>query len=224
MNLLKDHLEEKNNNFNLIRMLASIAVIFSHSFILANGPLDGADPLVQYLGYPISGLAVNIFFITSGLLVTKSLIERKSFTFFIVARTLRIFPALIVAVLFSALAVGLMATELRPIDYLLHPDTFNFIRRNIWLFDNIIQYTLPGVFSDTPYKNAVNGSLWTLPWEIYSYFSIFVLFFIFRMYYKMVFVMTSIVFFLLYANGFYKFFDFELLNPVYLKLLIMFYT
>ncbi|MGD8234216.1 acyltransferase family protein [Vibrio sp. TRT 1302] len=224
MTKLSEHLNTRDNNFNLIRMLAALAVIFSHSFILANGPKNGADPLASFIGMPVSGLAVNIFFITSGMLVTKSLLDRDSVVYFLVARALRIFPGLIVAVLFSAFIVGSIATKLNLQDYLLHSDTLSFVSRNIWLFDNVIQYSLPAVFDNIPYKHAVNGSLWTLPWEIYAYASILIVYIVARQYKQLVLYIVALFLFSLNVNNAYGFFDVELLHPVYLKLLVMFYT
>ncbi|PTO65247.1 acyltransferase family protein [Vibrio splendidus] len=220
---LSEYLDERNNNFNLIRMLAAIAVIFSHSFILAYGPLNGTDPLVQYLGFPVSGLAVDIFFITSGLLVTKSLVERGSVRFFITARFLRIFPGLIVALVFSMSIIGSIATQLDFSDYISHPDTMGYIARNIWLFDNKIQFSLPGVFANLPYKHAVNGSLWTLPWEVYSYMSLLFLYLLFGKDYRVILLMMGWGMVALYTNTIYKVVDFDFLNPIYIKLLVMFY-
>lgn len=221
---LSEHLNTRDNNFNLIRMLAAIAVIFSHSFILANGPENGVDPLVSFIGVPVSGLAVNIFFITSGMLVTKSLLDRKSVIFFLIARGLRIFPGLIVAVLFSAFIVGSIATKLDLQDYVIHSDTLSFVSRNVWLFDNVIQYSLPGVFDNIPYRYAVNGSLWTLPWEIYSYASILIIYLMARRFYIIGLSAVALFLFSLRLNSVYDVFEIELLNPVYLKLLVMFYV
>ncbi|MFM2588590.1 acyltransferase family protein [Vibrio sp. TBV020] len=224
MTRLSAHLNSRDNNFNLIRMLSAIAVIFSHSFILAMGPQNGADPLARFIGMPISALAVNIFFITSGMLVTKSLVDRKSITFFLVARGVRIFPGLIIAVLFSTYIVGAVTTELNLFDYILHSDTFSFVKRNIWLFDNVIQYSLPGVFEHTPYKYAVNGSLWTLPWEIYSYISVLLIYIVLKKHSNIGFFISASFLFLLYFNGIYRLVDIEIISPVYLKLLVMFYS
>lgn len=221
---LSEYLISRDNNFNLIRMLAAIAVIFSHSFILANGPKNGSDPLAGFLGMPVSGLAVNVFFITSGMLVAKSLLERKSVLFFLVARGLRIFPALIVAVIFCAVVVGGLSTSIEFQDYILHKDTILFVVRNVWLFDNVIQYSLPGVFETLPYKHAVNGSLWTLPWEVYSYASLLIIYLLAGKYKSIGFYGMGLLIFLLHINNVYGFFEFEIIHPVYLKLLMMFYV
>ncbi len=35
-----------------------------------------------------------------------------------------------------------------------------------------VEYWLPGVFGGNPYANAVNGSLWTLPYEVRAYLAL----------------------------------------------------
>lgn len=224
MQSLACYFGNKNNNFNLIRMLAALAVIFSHSFILAQGPENGTDPFAKIFGIPLSSFAVETFFIISGLLVTKSLIDRNSLRVFFLARFFRIFPGLIVAVLFSACIVGLLATELPFLEYFMHPDTKSFIVRNIWLFDNVIQYSLPGVFTDIPYKYAVNGSLWTLPWEVYMYSSIFLLFLIKKnKIYITLGTSCAIVYFIFIVQKF-NLYDVQFITSTSLKLVVMFYT
>lgn len=53
-------LQNRNNNFNLIRLLASIAVIYGHTTaITGHGP---ADIFLQYVGFKfIGGVAVDVF-------------------------------------------------------------------------------------------------------------------------------------------------------------------
>lgn len=224
MKSLSYHLDNKNNNFNLIRMLAALAVLFSHSFILAQGPENGADPFAKIFGIPVSGFAVDAFFIISGLLVTKSLIDRNSLKVFFLARFFRIVPGLIAAVLFSVFIVGLAVTELPVFEYLRHPDTKSFIIRNIWLVDNVIQYSLPGVFTEIPYKYAVNGSLWTLPWEIYMYSSIFILFLLSKRKINIALgVSCAVVYFVFIAQKF-NLYNIQLISSTSLKLMVMFYT
>lgn len=224
MQSLAHHLDDRNNNFNLIRMLAALAVIFSHSFILAQGPDNGADAFAKIFGMPLSSFAVETFFIISGLLVTKSLIDRNSLRIFFLARFFRIFPGLIVAVLFSACIVGLAVTELPIFEYLNHPDTKSFIIRNIWLFDNIIQYSLPGVFTELPYKYAVNGSLWTLPWEVFMYSSIFILFLVNKSKINMTLGISCVVVYLVFIVQKFNLYEVQFISPTGLKLIVMFYT
>ena len=96
---LSDVIDSKNNNFNLIRMIAATAVIISHSYALALGDRD-AEPIKNIIGISLGEIAVNIFFITSGLLVCRSICFRSNLKSFIVARVLRIYPALIFSVFF----------------------------------------------------------------------------------------------------------------------------
>lgn len=169
MRLLSDTIRSRDNNFNLVRLIAAWAVIVTHSYNLCGIP---RDPFTNLLGRGLSHLAVDVFFFVSGLLVTRSLLERNSLLFFLSSRFLRIFPGLIAAILFCALIVGPIYTKLNLSDYFLHADVYSFIFNNIFLFDGVIQYGLPGVFTNNSYPTAVNGSLWTLPWELYMYISL----------------------------------------------------
>ncbi|MCH9698472.1 MAG: acyltransferase [Gammaproteobacteria bacterium] len=157
-------LSNRDNNFNLLRFIAATLVLYSHCYPLSGIP---GEPLGQAIRISFGNVAVDIFFVTSGLLVTKSLFDRKDIVFFIWSRVLRIFPALIVAVLFCVLVVGTYFTSLPLDDYFGHLETTKFIKRNITLYNGVFVH-LPGVFKHLPYT-AVNGSLWTLPAEIKMY-------------------------------------------------------
>lgn len=174
--LLSDVAVSRNNNFNLIRFIAATMVIVSHSYPLTGG---GAEPLGQW-GFSLGHIAVDIFFITSGFLVTGSLIRRGSLLAFAAARIMRIYPALIVAVLFCAFILGLVFTTQKPLEYLLNESVYDFIINNSLLIAGPIHYSLPGVFESNPYKLAVNGSLWTLPWEVRMYALVACVWFILR--------------------------------------------
>ncbi len=145
-------------------VIAAVMVLVGHSY-----PLIGAasEPLLanRSLGY----IAVDVFFFTSGLLVTRSLLTRNNLLGFAWARALRIYPALIVAVLFCALPLGLAWTSLSAAEYVTHPDTWRFVGVNCTMLGKRVVYELPGVFAEVPYARTVNGSLWTLPWELRMY-------------------------------------------------------
>jgi peptidoglycan/LPS O-acetylase OafA/YrhL len=163
--LLIERTGDRNNNFNLIRFIASTLVIFNHSYILTG---TQGEPLYNF-GLSFGRVAVDVFFIASGFLVTSSFFARKKFLSFIKARILRIFPGLIVCVLFCVFFIGIIFTSL-PINlYIKNEYTFSFLIYNVLLLYKPLQFFLPGVFTNNPYQFAVNGSLWTLPWEIKMY-------------------------------------------------------
>ena len=103
--MLSEVIDTKSNNFDLLRLLAALAVMFGHSFWLQ--PAEGRhEPLLAFTGLEYSGsLAVYTFFLVSGILVTASYRRQQSWWRFIVLRLARIYPALFVCVLLSAFVV-----------------------------------------------------------------------------------------------------------------------
>ena len=147
--------------------MAALFVLYTHAFSLTTGKAS-SEPLRVLLGMSLGDIAVDIFFITSGFLITSSYLNRGNIIAFAWARILRIYPGLIVAVLFCVFVVGLWFTSLDTLDYLSHPETYKYLIKNITLLGGVEHY-LPGVFTDIPWKGVVNGSLWTLPYEIKMY-------------------------------------------------------
>lgn len=167
MKTLEHYAKGFDNNLNLIRFLAAVAVIFSHSYVVTGS----TRPLVSLIGNSSSYIAVNIFFAISGFLVTKSYCKRNSPLLYIESRALRIFPGLVVAVLFSVFVVGALWTSLPISDYLSHQATYEFVFVNSTLISDIVylRNNLPGVFLENPYPYRVNSPLWTLPYELWMY-------------------------------------------------------
>lgn len=163
---LSDLVGGRNNNFNLIRLSAAVMVLFSHSYALAVGS-SSAEPWLQF-GITPGSVAVDIFFITSGFLVTGSLIERKELCSFVMARVLRIYPALLIVVALTVLVLGAYFTTLPLETYFSAGETFKYWEKNSTLVRGSYGY-LPAVFENNPFKRAVNGSLWTMPWEVQMY-------------------------------------------------------
>jgi peptidoglycan/LPS O-acetylase OafA/YrhL len=164
---LIDFANGKDNNFNLLRLFAAIAVLVTHSFAIVSGNPE-SEPLRNIIGMTIGDFAVDAFFITSGFLVTSSLIRKQSVRHFVFSRALRIYPALIVMLVSTVFLMGPLVTSLGVMRYISNAQIYKyFIKCAILIFN--IEYVLPGVFESNPVKFAVNGSLWSMPWELRMY-------------------------------------------------------
>ncbi|MEI6334978.1 MAG: acyltransferase [Methylococcaceae bacterium] len=164
---LSNYSQGRDNNFNLIRIIAALAVLVTHSFALAIGTGD-AEPFRGTLDMTMGSIAVDVFFITSGFLVTSSLLNRQSIIEFIWARALRIFPALLMMLFLTVFLLGVLFTTLPIPTYLSLSETYIYLAKCATLFMGVAHY-LPGVFDSTPYDREVNGSLWTMPHEVRMY-------------------------------------------------------
>jgi peptidoglycan/LPS O-acetylase OafA/YrhL len=155
------------NHFNLIRMIAAVAVLVSHSHVLATGR-DDAEPLRAGLGLSLGSVAVDVFFVCSGFLVTGSLLRQPSLAAFARARALRIYPALLAVVALMVLTGGAFFSRLPLATFVSTSSTWTFVAKNAWMLFGFYP-RLPGVFELNPYASTVNGSLWSLPYEIRFY-------------------------------------------------------
>ncbi len=157
----------RENNLNLIRLLAAVSVAFAHSFaLLDGGPHDIWNGLANSGAFGF--IAVGIFFGLSGFLITQSFERRKSWFQFLEARWLRIFPGLFFSCLFTTIIIS---------QFVKHQGLYAFADINNWrqsfgafFFD--YSY-LNGVFDTNP-THGVNGSLWTLPIECRMYLFVLV--------------------------------------------------
>lgn len=154
-------MHRRNNNFNILRFVAAIFVIMGHMY-----HLTGSMSFIVY-GQAVSTIGVKILFLLSGYFITLSYLSDTSkyhVIKYFIKKVFRIFPALIFVVVASML-IGACVTSLPLKDY--------FGSALFWEYlDNLRmypRYVLPGVFTDNPYPSAVNGSLWTMPVELFMY-------------------------------------------------------
>lgn len=145
------------NHFHLMRLVAAWLVIWSHAW-----PITGTargDWLNQTLGRSAGAFAVDLFFLISGFLVAAS-VQRHRWRDFLLARALRLYPALIVCVALTAFVMGPLLTTAN--DYW----SDGRVWRYAWATASLwrAEFWLPGVFETLPHP-SVNGSLWTLPIE-----------------------------------------------------------
>lgn len=157
----------RKNNLDLIRFIAAVMVLISHSFPLTQGNNDNELLFFLTKGQATLGnVAVFIFFITSGYLIAQSYERTGNLFRFIEARFLRIIPGLIFAVMVTAFIIGPIVTSKGISTYFSDTLTFKYL-----LTPSILSmdHPLPGVFDTNTYKGVVNGSLWTLRFEILCY-------------------------------------------------------
>jgi peptidoglycan/LPS O-acetylase OafA/YrhL len=100
-------------NFWALRLFAASTVIFSHSFLIAEGT-EEHEPFVRIFGSGnILGIyGVYAFFIISGFLITQSALSSRTTLSFAIKRIGRIYPALVVCAFLSAGIIGSALTSL----------------------------------------------------------------------------------------------------------------
>lgn len=167
-------LNPQNNNLTLVRLVLASAVIVSHCYYQATG-LDEVDWLSPWLGVPVSWLAVDGFFFLSGFLVFRSLVRHHDRRRFFLARLARMYPALLAFVLGVTL-LG-MAYTTASLPHYFGGETLRFLLGNLSFMK--AYYELTGVHcGDATALCTLNGSLWTLPWEMRCYLGLILLSFL----------------------------------------------
>jgi peptidoglycan/LPS O-acetylase OafA/YrhL len=160
-----DRVGGRDNNFNAMRFVAASLVVFSHSYALSGHIAE--EPLARAVGIlDFGGVAVIIFFVISGFLVTRSAQLTPNLGYFVRARLLRIWPGLMLTAMLSVFVLGPVATELPLRDFFLASETWTYLV-SIPIFD--VGHNLPGVFTRNPVPHGVNGSLWTIQVEVWLY-------------------------------------------------------
>ena len=166
--LLQELLKKENNNIDLLRLIAALAVIYGHAFAITPQP-----PLVDFVSARIVGehsgsIAIKFFFFLSGLVVTNSLIRNPSILAFVGARAARLIPGLVVCMVVTTFVVAPHFSTLAFSEYFGNRLPYSYA----WLGMTFRpEWALPGVFASNPMP-AVNGSLWTLPSEAKCYIAL----------------------------------------------------
>jgi len=161
------------NAFDLIRLAAAGMVLWSHQHLT-----DGSGTIgIEVFRTDTGGFGVLIFFVISGYLNTLSVTRHRAILPFLVSRGLRIYPPLIACVAFSVLVGACFTPDIRTyFDYRL----LSLICKDITLFTGTIAGVSHPVFAGSVLPNTLNGSLWTLPYELKMYVVLAVAFATFR--------------------------------------------
>jgi peptidoglycan/LPS O-acetylase OafA/YrhL len=173
MNPLSHALSRNGNNFDLVRLLAAVAVVYGHSYLL-QAPDGTTDWVQNALGFDGFGaLGVYAFFLLSGMLVTASYDRQRSAPRFIALRIARLWPAVALGSVVTVFIIGPLFTTLPLRDYFASGMTW----ANLDNFSTIVlktRWTLPGVFEHNRLPLDICAPLWTLPLEARCYLIVLV--------------------------------------------------
>jgi peptidoglycan/LPS O-acetylase OafA/YrhL len=165
---LADGLASRRDNFLLLRFIAASMVIYGHGSAITGG--TGWPELFKHLGWGVysGAIAVDIFFVVSGFMITGSFLRRQHLGNFLWARVLRIYPAFLFCLVISAFVLGPIYTSLSIGAYFNEHGVIRYVTQNLKLQTSMV-WNLPGVFTDNPVRTTVNGAIWTLPAEFRMY-------------------------------------------------------
>jgi peptidoglycan/LPS O-acetylase OafA/YrhL len=154
-------LDAHENSFNVVRLVAASLVIVSHSFALLGG-----DNLAQPLSwgpFSLGANAVNVFFVLSGIMLSRSFDRKPEWRSFTAARLLRIFPALVVSGVVTAWLIGPFVSGETFVGYF--ADMHALLYPLVGLFGGHAHVD----FTGSPFPGELNSSLWTIKYELLAY-------------------------------------------------------
>ncbi|GJM02051.1 MAG: acyltransferase [Rhodomicrobium sp.] len=154
----------RDNNFNLLRVLAAIFISYYHCYFMVLGPLMSNE---RYAGlYMTSQIVLNFFFIASGFLIALSFERRHDLVTYFTARGLRLLPGILVLALILAFVMGPLVTEVSLADYFSALSTWVYVPLTVSLDPDA---RLLGVFVSNVNPNEIDEALWTLRYEFVCY-------------------------------------------------------
>jgi len=146
------------NNFDLLRLLAALQVAVVHSI----GFLKPTGYFARLLEAGLDRFpGVPIFFVISGVLISKSYERSDSLRDYLRNRCLRIFPALWVCLVVGVAVI--LALGVGSFGRITTPDWLLWWARQMSIFQGFKPAFLE------PLSTGLNGSLWTIPVELEFY-------------------------------------------------------
>ena len=148
-----------SNNFDLMRLLLAVLVVFTHWNILTGSNSD-------YFIFHLSGVAIDSFFVLSGYVVWSSWQRDPSVKNFYIKRFFRILPLYYLLILIQSIMFSFHNTF----------TLFDLLKYLAWnmIFLNFMAPTFGNILDEVGHQ-AINGSLWTLKNEVLFYLCVPVL-------------------------------------------------
>jgi peptidoglycan/LPS O-acetylase OafA/YrhL len=156
----------RENNFDLLRILAAMQVMIIHSMARLGIPVPGGLKWLEW--FP----GVPIFFIISGYLVSASLERQGNLVRYFKNRWLRIYPGLWVCVLITVILTT--ALGYRP----------SLILDFLWLPAQLLAVIYTPEYLTHFGAGTYNGALWTIPIELQFYLLLPAVYFVWRKFRK----------------------------------------
>lgn len=151
--------DRRTNNFDFLRLALAVLVIFSHSYPLGLGS-ERDEPMMRWTHGQITGggVAVDLFFVMSGFLISASASRSRGVLEFMRKRVARIYPAFVVAAVLTAAVVVRVAGG--------HwTGVGNFLAQTL----RLREFGYAGAFAGNAYPGAINGSVWSVQYEFWCY-------------------------------------------------------
>lgn len=159
---LAECLNRPRNDLAAVRILAATAVLHAHAWYTAVPGLQTSD-FLHVFAFTFDFHGVHAFFILSGMLLARSIIDRPDALRFVIARMTRYLPAVLVSALVAAFVIGPIVTSAAPKDYFTAGLAAFVVK--ITSFANV-NATLPGVFDRNPEPGILYIPLWTIRYEL----------------------------------------------------------
>ncbi|SNT09067.1 Peptidoglycan/LPS O-acetylase OafA/YrhL, contains acyltransferase and SGNH-hydrolase domains [Granulicella rosea] len=158
----------RENNFDFIRLGLAVLVIYSHSYALGLGS-EAREPIARLTHGQVTGgsIAVNLFFIMSGFMITASAERSPSIASYLKKRVLRIYPAFIAVTLLCAFVVLPLAGG-RMLGDGFGTRAWDLLTQTA----RLLQFSYTGAFAGNPLSGDLNGSVWSIPFEFWCYIGV----------------------------------------------------
>jgi peptidoglycan/LPS O-acetylase OafA/YrhL len=148
----------EKNNVGFLRLLFATLVVIGHAPEMIDGGRVREPLTVVFHTLSLGELSVDGFFLLSGYLITKSMVQTKSLGGYLERRILRIYPAFVVANLLGAFLLAPFVGA--------HP--LHWLPKTLVSMVYLKRASFPGQLVGLPIPD-LNGSMWTIPYEFRCY-------------------------------------------------------